>query len=208
MNGTGQGAAGGDADYEFQASGDALPRGAGAEIPQSEIGEGNGSLKYTEQNFNALVAANTALQSELAGAQALLSTVTAERDRAIETAERTLRVAETGQKSLQAAQAEIKELREALDNERTELTYFRDHAVVLEKQLERIKGYTDRVLDEEARIGEPVKVAAPAAPIGPDLGSIAPAQRRARAGRDAMDWSIGELRTARLQPAHEPTRRY
>lgn len=152
-----------------------LPRGAGAEAPQSEPKPGDIPLMYTEQNFNQLVAANTALMSEIAGRDELLK----EKDELIFTLRERIddfrRENEKLEKSWNEATKLVKAGDTALENQHERNAHLRECLVAERLRTERAKGYIDRFLDEEQRLDPavpaPVQPVQPA-PKGPDLGSI------------------------------------
>jgi hypothetical protein len=188
-----------------------LPRGAGADAPQSEIQEGHGTLDYTEQNFNALVAANSAMEAEISNLNRLLGAKEEELQGVKELMRSAVDNADAWRRQVEAHQRDVREMREGLENERVETQYFRDHAQVLERKLERMKGYTDRVLEQDASIQPVEKVPAPPRPVGPAIEDIEPARRRVRQGRDSdgfgADFGRVQAMTARIGGC-EPPRRY
>lgn len=182
-----------------------LPRGAGAEIPQSAVGP-DGGLLYTEQNFNAIVAANAEMRGLLNGnadeIAALKRVISAQAD-AIAT--RDCDIANVRQS--------YSEMRDKMQNERSAKHALRanlEHksAMVhnLQAQLERAKGYLDRVFDEEeqsqatylASEGQPVPVRGAR---GPRLSEAPFDMPQARDG-ESMAYAMATITTADARRAY------
>jgi hypothetical protein len=161
-----------------------------AEMPNAE--HGDISLEYNLQNFNALVSANTAMQTEISGAaerETLLREQVAAGAKWVEDLQNSL-------KRQQAHASEAREIHLETKAERDRLKQeieFRDNQVVeLQRKLDRTQGYLDRVLDEEdgVRAPETKTVIAPRPPVGPALGDIPRAIRRDSSGRADMDYAF------------------
>lgn len=186
-----------------------LPRGAGADVPQSDIQPGHGSLDYTEQNFNALVAANSAMEAELNTIRDVIASATRELEQGKEAMRAAGANADAWRRQCEAQGSAAREYREAVENERVELQYFRDHAQVLERKLERMKGYVDRVIEQDLSCGEPRSVEAPPRPVGPALDDIVPAVRRSGKLSADGNWAELSMVPGLLRSASdEPVRRY
>lgn len=180
------------------------------DLQDSPVKEDEGALAYTLQNFNALVAANTAMQTEISsltlkvtaaeGESAHLREVIAE---SLKPAIATLtKVTDDQEKLIQKHEIRAR-------NNESELQFARDQRDVLQRRLDRTMGFVDRVLDEEASLRAPTKREVPtqAPSVGPDLSSIPGAVRRDAEGRDSMSYAYGEpLRT--MSDPSEPQRRY
>jgi hypothetical protein len=186
-----------------------LERGEGADAPQSELSEGGMPLLYTEQNFNELVAANSALISELAGRDAALALreeyIVDLRDRLKDTQARL----EKAEAAYDKASKEIKAANVALEDHAERNAWLRECIATADKRTERAKGYIDRVLDDEVRLSPQVSETRPAPrdPIGPDLSGIhnPPPPSRQNGHRDIGLFAPSELRE--FNP-HETRRRY
>lgn len=167
-----------------------LPRGEGADAPQSELADGEMALMYTEQNFNSLAAANTAMQTEISSllerANEKDQVIQDLRDR-IDELRVTNRDYLTQVKDLQAHD---KDMKSRLDDAAADVDYHRDNAASLQRKLDRSLGYLDRVIDDQEGSREPEKRTVAPPPIGPDLGAIPEARRRSRNGIDMM--AIGD----------------
>lgn len=193
-----------------------LPRGAGADAPQSEIPAGAMPLMYTEQNFNELAAANTALQSELAGAAALID----EKQSRINDLQKMLDQAQEMADKIagDAAAAQLKmdrviaDLKKQLVVEEANHGHTKRLLEAANQRVARASGYIDRVLDDEARLDPPVKIdrPMPPAPKGPALNDIwdPPAPTPARGQATDSDWVnfAGPVRHA--EGEYAPRRRY
>lgn len=152
-----------------------LPRGAGAEAPQSEPKPGSMPLYYTEQTFNELVAANTALMSEVAGRDALLT----EKDELIFSLRERIDDFRQENERLENSWNEVNKHVKAADAAMQDLHerngFLHEQLAVERQRTERAKGYIDRFLDEEERDAEPASLTpqpVPPAPRGPDLNAI------------------------------------
>lgn len=156
------------------------------DMPNAE--HGDMSLEYNMQNFNALVAANTAMTSELAGAQAQINLLVANgeehRDAIVnyEKAIADLRNSRTEDRAdyrvlneTNRDQAKtIKEMAEAHKEMSAKLEYEKDRVNALGLQLERTKGYLDRTLeqDEQYDTASAVPEQRISRPRGPRIGDI------------------------------------
>lgn len=185
-------------DFPLPINGEEIP-GAGRvfeEVPQAEPKEAGMALKYNLQTFNELAAANTALQSEIAG----LMEVAKEKDVIIaDLRERLGDFKEENtklEKSWHDQHTLTRAAQEELGKANSELTHMRELVAAERRRTERAKGYIDRFLDEEQRI-EPQAMTPShpiAAPKGPDLGSILdPIQPRNERG-DSASWMMGAAR--------------
>lgn len=189
-----------------------LPRGAGADAPQSETKPGDIPLMYTEQNFNQLVAANTALMSEIAGRDELLK----EKDELIFTLRERIDDFQANTRRLEKELSDSKKSdaanMEVLAEKAKRIEYLGDLLVAQKLRTERAKGYIDRFLDEEQRLDPavpaPVQPVQPAAK-GPDLGSIQdphpPFARNQAGDREAM-FSMRAATMSRDSIYHAPRR--
>lgn len=148
---------------------DAIP----VNMPDSP--HGDASVEYTLQNFNALVAANTAMQTEL-GAAAAREAVLEER------LAETKHNAEVYEAHAERYSKLAQERKTALDEATAELKFASDQRDELQRKLDRMSGYLDRVLDdeEEARAPETRAMPAPRPTVGPDFENIPRAERRTR----------------------------
>lgn len=183
----------------------ALPRGAGADAPQSEIQEGHVPLNYTEQNFNELVAANTAMQTEIASHETLVGALRAQIENlteALADSRESGRAYLTQIKDLQQAD---RDSRKRVDEANNEATYQRERADESQRKLDRALGYIDAGLD--AKLEHKDRDGAPqiGSPVGPDLMSIPRAYRRY-----ADDGAIPRMAMAatELRTAEYPAKRY
>lgn len=175
------------------------------EVPQAEHKEGDMALPYNLQTFNELVAANTALQSELAGRDAVIvekdQIIQDLRDRADEL-KMSNREYLTQIKDLQQHD---KDMKSRLDDAVADVDYHRENAASLQRKLDRSLGYLDRVIDDQEAYREPEKRAVAPAPVGPDLGAIPEARRRSR-NQDGMMMGIGD--SIRFSDPAERRRRF
>lgn len=171
-----------DAKQDFMPGAEAIP----ADMPDAPRGEM--PLEYNLQTFNALVAANTAMETEISSLNEKMDLIAQQRDgfkEALDDARGTNRAHLTQIKDLQQAdkdrQREIADLNVDLD-------FAKDTAATLQRRLDRALGYTDRVLDEEdaARAPESRVVPAPRPEVGPALGMIPDPVRRSDKASDRM----------------------
>lgn len=159
-----------------------LPRGAGADAPQSEHQEGDIGLMYTEQNFNELAAANAVMQTEISG---FAEKEAMWRDRIDEMS----KSVDDLRFSVKSAQSLIKDQQQAIDAGKRDLVeaeadrdYQRDLAISLQRKLDRALGYLDSVLDKEEGYREPATMKGPLPAIGPDFDDVPPPRRRQTGG--------------------------
>ena len=182
------------------------------EIPQAQHKEGDMALVYNMQTFNELVSANTALQSELAGRDSLITSL-----------EDQLKQAEGAKaeyelvvdKHVGRIEKDLTEARDLLAEERGSHEHTRRLLATANQRVARASGYIDRVLDDEQRLDDPVKLPAPPAPPaprGPALNDIGdpPAPYRTRLGTDDNLRSAIDSFSPARRPDHEyaPRRRY
>jgi len=186
-----------------------LPRGEGADAPQSDLADGKGALYYTEQNFNELVAANTAMTSELAARDAVI----AEKDQIIaDLRDRNAdykRENERHEQAFDRGLKEVGETRKKLSDEMEAHAYTRSLLEAANRRVERASGYIDRVLDDESRLDDAPKETRPLPkdPIGPDLrGIYDPRPPRRQDSDNAFSFEGAVARTAYHAPLRE--RRY
>jgi len=167
----------------------------GLEDLPGDIGDsphGDMSLEYTLQNFNALVSANAAMQTELSAGAA----------REAELQDQMAHLREVFAESLKptiAALTKVTDDQEKLIRKRDEQLERRDADVAfataqrdtLQRRLDRSLGYLDRVLDDEEghRAPDTRTVAAPKPPVGPALGEIPDAVRRNARGETDMPFA-------------------
>jgi len=157
---------------------DAIP----GDMPDAERGISDIPLEYNLQTFNALVAANTALQTALSDSEIRVSDLTAHLDtRRSENDHLREVIADSLQPSLDKLQKitvdqerennRILKLNEGLNSE---LTFMTDQRNTLQRRLDRSLGYLDRVMDEEEVANAPTSIPRPAPrpPVGPALGQI------------------------------------
>lgn len=178
--------------------GESIP-GAGRvfeEVPQAGPKPAGMSLEYSLQTFNELAAANTALQSEVAG----LMNVAKEKDVIIaDLRERLGEVKEVNaklEKSWYDQQKLTRAAQEELADANGELRHMRELVAAERRRTERAKGYIDRFLDEEQRL-EPQATTPShpiAAPKGPDLGSILDPIPPISERDDKANWMMGVAR--------------
>lgn len=167
-----------------------------ADMPNSP--HGDMPLEYTLQNFNALVAANTAMETALADALIREGTLQDENTHLREVINESLKPAIAALTKATDDQERIIRARDKTIEQRdADLQFANDQAATLQRRLDRATGYLDRVLDDEdsIRSGETRTVPAPKPPVGPALGEIPDAVRRDRSGRTDMPYAFaGELR--------------
>lgn len=162
---------------------DAIP----ADMPNAE--EGEMPLHYDVQTFNALVAANTAQQTEISSLNDKIQMLVTAGDRDRET----IANYEESMGDLQAMRKEdratinglheaiaahattIRDQQKAIKEQSYIVEHARDHATALSLQLERMKGYLDRTLEQDEQYDK--SPAIPEQPIlrprGPRIGDIA-----------------------------------
>jgi hypothetical protein len=176
-----------------------LPRGEGADAPQSPHGDGKMPLEYTEQNFNMLVAANTAMQSEIAGKDAIIADV---RER-LDDMRRELKNAERAYSTIVSELGEAKSQRQAGDEERM---YERRRADALARRLDRALGYIDRVNDSDQIVTDEEGKPNFPSTIGPDVEAIDMPFPRGAASLTSSAFAAAEPAT--IARSEYPARRY
>jgi hypothetical protein len=162
------------------------------------------TLEFTIENFNALVAANTSMETEISNMNVLVADL---RDR-IADLRQSAANAEQGFSTLAKELSEVKAL--AVER-RYDRDYERDRATALQRKLDRSLGYIDRIVDQDQTVVD--EEGKPQFPqnIGPDLsGVVEPVRHGPRtdgaAWASAMDLSPGLA--ASLRSAEYPSRRY
>jgi hypothetical protein len=186
-----------------------LPRGEGADAPQSELSDGAMGLTYTEQNFNELAAANTAMQTEISS----LNQRIADKDARIADLQMHEKRYDDALGKEEARSnglaADYKSLKNQLDEERTAHSYTRALLATEQRRTERAKGYIDRVLDGESDYGPKTEaVPIPASPIGPRLDGIRdPVMTRERSSTEDI-WLQASAGEARYHNPRERQRTY
>lgn len=169
-----------------------------ADMPNSP--HGDVPLEYTLQNFNALVAANTAMETALADNEIQFLALQAR----IQEMKDTLALQQAHSVEAREAHMDRRDLLsksgKRVDELTLELDYARKHGAALQRRLDRSLGYLDRVLDDEdgIRSGETRTVPAPKPPVGPALGEIPDAVRRDRSGRTDMPHAFAAAESIRF----------
>lgn len=162
-------------------------------------------LAYDLQTFNALVAANTAMQTEISSMNERMGLLMEQRD-SFKTA-----LADT-RSDAQAYLAQIKDLqaadadnRKRMDVLREDFGFATETAAVTQRRLDRALGYLDRTLDEDDRHSAPAThtVPAPRPPVGPNFDGISFPVRR-QAGDNNWMYATGE----RVEPIAGAPRRH
>ena len=197
------------ADARTVVSGEELRAPAGMEAIPADMPDSprtDTPLEYTLQNFNGLVAANTALETELSAG--------AERERALnasivllhEQLAESRRTAEVYEAHAERYSKLAQERKTELDNQTSDLAYARDEAQELRRKLDRMSGYLDRVLDDEDGMRAPETRQVPALKpmVGPDFDDIPRAVRRNARGDTDMGYAF---RGERVMHSDEMPRR-
>jgi len=185
-----------------------LPRGEGADAPQSTLANGDMALMYTEQNFNSLVAANTAMETELSSLMRRL----ADKDETMASLRNTIDFMAKASEKHEETVFELKrnhdKIVKGLEEERGEHAYTKQLLAGEQRRTERAKGYLDRVLDEQGAYAAPQTetVTIPPAPVGPRLGDIYDPPRPTRHDSDSPTFARGYVGEARH--SHERRRAY
>lgn len=164
-----------------------------ADMPNAQPGDV--SLPYDLQTFNALVAANTAMQTEISSLNEKAALIEQQRDSFKESlveerANTKIYLAQI--KDLQSAHGEMsKRFDEKMAEKDADIQFAKDQRDTLQRRLDRALGYLDRTLDEEdaLRAVDTTVERAPRPPVGPSLGMIPDAVRRDKHGRTDMDFA-------------------
>lgn len=190
-----------------------------ADIPNAP--EGEMPLHYDVQTFNALVAANTAQQTEISSLESKIQMLieTGERDReAIANYEESLgdlqamrREDRATIKLLTETNAEqsrtLKELTAVVEAHTKNLRYELERSTTLNLQLERMKGYLDRTLEQDEQFDKTPAV--PEQPIlrprGPRIGGI---PMPVRDTERAPYWDAHEIAMQATAGARRPSRTF
>jgi hypothetical protein len=177
----------------------AIPGAEAIPANMPDAPHGDISLEYNLQNFNALVAANTAMETALADAAIREAALQDENAHLREVINESLKPAVDALKKATDDQERIIRAQEKkLGEAAGDLQFAHDQRDALQRRLDRSLGYLDRVLDDEDGIHAPQTrtVPAPRPAVGPALGEIPDAVRPDTARRASMgiDWSPGEIR--------------
>ncbi len=182
---------------------DAIP----ADMPDAP--HGDVSLEYSLQQFNALVAANTAMTTEISGFGAREQAWTEQVGQMQANIDDLRVAAESAQKVMNDQRKAIAAHESVSKDQADELKFAQDHAATLQRRLDRSLGYLDRVLDDEDghRAPETRTVAAPRPEVGPALGMIPDAIRANRRASDSDGW-ISARSASFSEPTATRPRRY
>lgn len=166
-----------------------------SDIPDSPHKEGDIPLEYSVQNFNALVAANTAMQTALADAEMRFADISVHLETRVsenlhlrEVIRDSMRpTIESLQKVTEDQETEARRLKKLNEGLNADLTFANAQRETLQRRLDRSLGYIDRFLDDEEAVHAPTaqSVPAPRPDVGPALGMIPDA---VRPGRDEDRW--------------------
>jgi hypothetical protein len=201
-------------EHEAQMPGmEAIP----ADMPNSEPKPGDIPLEYNFQNFNALVSANTAMQTALADAEIRVSELSAHliaregevshlREVISDSLKPTIDKLQT---IVTDQETEAKRLRKLNEGLTSDLTFANEQRETLQRRLDRSLGYIDRFLDVESEGQAPLtqSVPAPQPAVGPNLGSVPDAVRRNERGDVDMPYAFS-ARYDTVQMSRERHRRY
>jgi hypothetical protein len=162
-----------------------------AEMPNSE--HADISLEYSLQNFNALVAANTAMQTEISAfgeKEAAWRELVDSKDASLKDLRDSLALHQ--KHSVEARELHIKR-QAALDDLQTQFGFVTAQRDVLQRRLDRSLGYLDRVIDQEDEFAAPPTETMPRAkpPVGPAIGEIPDPVKPGR-DRGGDPWMHGE----------------
>lgn len=152
-----------------------------ADLPNAQPGDV--SLPYDLQTFNALVAANTAMQTEISSLNEKAALIEQQRDsfkEALDEERANTKVYLTQIKDLQQHDRDRQKAHgEKLEAALADLQFANDQRDVLQRRLDRALGYLDRVMDDEDSRQPPEftteQVGKPA--VGPAIGQIPDAVR-------------------------------
>jgi hypothetical protein len=194
---------------------DAIP----ADMPDAP--EGDMPLHYDLQTFNALVSANTAQQTEISSLEGKIQMLVeaGERDReAIANYEESVgdlqamrREDRATIKLLTETNAEqsktLKELTAINESHTKSLNYELERSTALNLQLERMKGYLDRTLEQDEQFDKTPAI--PEQPImrprGPRIGEIAMPVRESQSARY---WDAAEIVGRATAGTQRPSRTF
>jgi len=179
-----------------------IPGASAIPTDMPDAPHGDMPLEYNLQNFNGLVAANTAMETEIGSLNQIIEDL---RDRLSDQR----REIDGNERGFAALAKELDAAKKALVAANGDAAFMRDQRDVLQRRLDRTLGFVDRVLDEEASLRAPAerKVPVTAPSVGPDIASVPEAVRRDEQGRIDMPYAFAGEPLRMVEPT-EPRRRY